>query len=377
MDLMHLQGVARNICYTTHVRMGDMERFDINTFDINAASPFGVLVYDEKGDEIVGFSKWVSPKRTRSYPLARIYSTYHLPRKVTIIPVIKDEGMAGDLDRINFITFSWMNLMNVYIILAWYDAAIVNRRRPSKITQQRFDADYIRERLRELQSYHQTALHWNTMHFRRDFVQVYSRAVQSYQRISQQLGIDMRSADSHLEALEEFLRNDEFDLERFKAVTLRESRRAAAREVMTEHASERALAGEKKPLRIINQLGGEYFLTVDRVYQEAGQVVFQEAKHTSKSRLPSLSDIQDGLFKLILLTNLEQLTANERVVPFRVELHLSGNFRGRLALPSAPEHIAAFVRENSFNARQAHLIGLLNQEAAANRGLNVLLAGRG
>jgi hypothetical protein len=149
MDLVDLQGLARNISYTAHVRTRDMKRFNINAFNINEARSFGILVYDERGDEIVGFSKWVSPKRTRSYPFARIYNTYHLPKKVTIIPVIKDEGIAGDLDRINFITFSWMNLMNVYIVLAWYDEAEINRRRPdkTKITKQRFDADYVQERL--------------------------------------------------------------------------------------------------------------------------------------------------------------------------------------------------------------------------------------
>jgi hypothetical protein len=377
MDLVDLQGLARNISYTTHVRTRDMKRFNINAFNINEARSFGILVYDERGDEIVGFSKWVSPKRTRSYPFARIYNTYHLPKKVTIIPVIKDEGIAGDLDRINFITFSWMNLMNVYIVLAWYDEAEINRRRPdkTKITKQRFDADYVQERLSELRHYHQTALHWNTMHFKRDFVRVYSNAVQAYQRISQQLGVPMHSADSHLKELEAFLRGNEFDLARFKAVTLHGSRNAAAREVVTRHALEHTPIGEKTPLRIINQLGGEYFLTVDGVYQESGQVVFQEAKHSSKHSLPSLDDIQDGLFKLILLTNLEQLTANGRVVPFRAELYLSGAFRGRLTLPSTPEQIAAFVSENDLD-KQAHLINLLNQEAGANRRLNIILAGR-
>lgn len=37
---------------------------------------------------------------------------------MAIIPIIKDEGAGTqNNDRINFITFSWMNLLNIYIIL--------------------------------------------------------------------------------------------------------------------------------------------------------------------------------------------------------------------------------------------------------------------
>lgn len=89
---MELKGTVRNIRYTACVRTGELKRLPAATFDVNRASTFGILTYDEKGDEVIGYSKWVSPKRTRSYPFARIYNTYHLPKKVTIIPVMKDEA---------------------------------------------------------------------------------------------------------------------------------------------------------------------------------------------------------------------------------------------------------------------------------------------
>lgn len=44
-------------------------------------------------------SWWVSPKRTRSYPYARVYDTLGFAgKKVTIIPILKDEGKRGDRD---------------------------------------------------------------------------------------------------------------------------------------------------------------------------------------------------------------------------------------------------------------------------------------
>ncbi|MCE7948103.1 MAG: hypothetical protein DYG88_11810 [Chloroflexi bacterium CFX4] len=372
---MILNGVVRNIRYTAHVRAGELKRSPAATFDVNQASPFGILTYDANGDEMIGYSKWVSPKRTRSYPFARIYNTYHLPKKVTIIPIIKDEGLAGDLDRINFITFSWMNLMNVYIILAWYDDAVVSRR-AGKITNQRFNTTYIHERLTELRSYHQTALHWNMMHFQRDFVDIYQRAVASYEILAQRFEIAMHSKQGNLQTLEAFMHKSMFDLERFKQITLQGSQSAAAREIVTQHAAEYTPVGKKMSIQIVNQLGGQYFLTVDGLYREGDNIVFQEAKNASKGVLPSLTDIQDGLFKLILFANMEVLTVDDVVMPFRVELHLSGNFAGKLGLPASAEAIAAFTTHNRFNRMQTTLLYLLNQEATANTQLSILLAGR-
>lgn len=373
---MELRGVVRNVRYTACVRTSELERLPVATFDVNKASPFGIVAYDDKGDEIIGYSKWVSPKRTRTYPFARIYNTYHLPKKVTVIPVIKDEGIRGDLDRINFITFSWMNLMNVYIILAWYDEAVVHSRSAGKVTEQHFNAEYVRERLIELRSYHQTALHWNTMHFQRDFVQVYQRAVERYQLLSERLGVPMHSSERHLEVLESFLERGAFSLERFKVVTLRSSRSAASREAVTRHIAEHTPIGKKATIQIANQLGGEYFLTTDGFYREADVAVFLEAKNALRGKLPSLSDIQDGLFKLILFANMEQLTVDSVDVPFRVELYLSGNFKGRLVLPNTLDRITDFVRVNAFDERHTRLIGLLNEEAASNNRLSISLAGR-
>lgn len=78
--------------------------------------------YAERHYSIIGYSQWVSPRR---------------------VTIIKDEGINGDLDRINAITFSWMNLANVYIILAYYDSAVAHPSRPGKITKQKLDALFL------------------------------------------------------------------------------------------------------------------------------------------------------------------------------------------------------------------------------------------
>jgi hypothetical protein len=85
-------------------------------FDINQAPTYGVI---QTEDGEIAYSKWVSPKRTRSYPFARIYNTYNASKILTVIPVIKDEGQDEDLDKLQYSTISWMNLLNTYIVLGY------------------------------------------------------------------------------------------------------------------------------------------------------------------------------------------------------------------------------------------------------------------
>lgn len=114
MNLLTFTGFIRDIIYTPCL-IPKIETYNINQFDINYVKPFGIINLDSLQNNIA-FSRWTSPKRTRTYPFAKIYNTYHLnSKKVTVIPVIKDEGAGTDNnDRINFITLSWMNLLNVY-----------------------------------------------------------------------------------------------------------------------------------------------------------------------------------------------------------------------------------------------------------------------
>ena len=108
-------------------------------------------------------SRWVSPKRTRSYPYARVYDTFSVgagTKKVTIIPIIKDEGKSGDRDFLQFDTISMMSLLNVHVILTKYvsaePASIHN-----KITNQQFDFEQINREFVNLSQFHSSAVHWN------------------------------------------------------------------------------------------------------------------------------------------------------------------------------------------------------------------------
>ncbi|GAB4328786.1 MAG: hypothetical protein Kow00117_15070 [Phototrophicales bacterium] len=370
---MNFKGVIRNVIYDPQVRKRPLHEYKLSEFNINSATAYGIIRFDSSST--LGYSQWVSPKRTRSYPFARIYNTYHLPKRVTIIPIIKDEGINGDLDRINAITFSWMNLANVYIILAYYDSAVAKTSRPGKITKQRLNADYIRHKLDEIRQYQQTALHWNTQHFERDFTDIFMRAVDHYQHISQQTGIAVHDRQTHEATLARYMVDGAFDLEAFKAASLPRSYLAAQRELQTKHELERLSDGEKAYFTLENMLGGVYHLTADSVFWQDGRLIIQEAKNSSRGKLPSLADIQDGLFKLLLFANIDTLYLDGVQIPFHVQLKLTGNLDGQLTLPTTQEIRTQYAKHNQLSSGAQQMLDLLNLEAQKNSRLEIVIDG--
>ncbi len=92
-------------------------------FDINTCPSCCIFTNNK---QTFAISKWISPKRTRSYPYERVYNTLASGKKITIIPVVKDEGLDGDRDFIQWDTVSMMSLLDVYVILAYYNDAEKN-----------------------------------------------------------------------------------------------------------------------------------------------------------------------------------------------------------------------------------------------------------
>lgn len=365
MAIHSLKGLVKGVSYDPYLNQKKLTGYDISQFDVNKANVCGLINLGTTGNNLA-FSKWVSPKRTRTYPFTRIYNTLGLStKKVTIIPVIKDEGAGGDNDRINGMTFSWMNLMNVHIILTWYeDARKVDMK--EKITNQVLNAESVTEKLIEISQFHSNALHWNTNHFENDFEQIYLNAIENYQRISKKENVVMHKTQDHLNTLEKFKVNNQFCVDTFKRVTLSRSHRAALRETVTVHKLESLGKSEKGIFSITNYQGGEYYLAPDEIYWEDDQLIIQESKNTKK-KFPSTSDVKDGLFKLILFTNMERVGVDDRTdVRFITRLKLTGNLTGHLFLPTSTNRISNFCQENHLSSAHRKTITLLNQEADMN-----------
>jgi hypothetical protein len=136
----------------------ELKKISLSEFDINVLPASFIL---EDKNSTFAISKWVSPKRTRSYPYERVYNTLSVAKKITIIPIVKDEGSQGDRDFIQWDTVSMMSLLDVYVILAYYETADKHKSRKDKITNQSFNNDFILSKIKEINNYHSSALHWN------------------------------------------------------------------------------------------------------------------------------------------------------------------------------------------------------------------------
>ena len=163
--------------------------------------------------------------------------------------------------------------------------------------------------------------------------------------------------------------SNQFCIETFKRESLSASQKAALRETLTVHKLE-SLSDETKTealFSISNYLGGEYYLTADGIRWENNQLVIEESKNTTKDPLPTENAIKDGLFKLILYSNMEQVEFDDmKDVPFITRLRLTGDLTGTLNLPCESELVPIFCKENDLKPAKQKIITLLNQEADRN-----------
>lgn len=370
---LHFEGFIKDVQYKAFLA-GNLQPYTYENFDINVVTPSGKILFPE-GE--FAYSKWVSPKRTRSYPFERLYNTFNAPARLTVIPVLKDEGLDGDLDRIQYSTISWMNLLNIYIVLAYYDKAVKNVRplqlAKNKITHQAFNTTTVNEQISRLSQYKQSALHWNRSLIEDRFVNIYRLALDSYEKISLSTGAKVH----HRRLQEQYLTEIMLDFEKFRINSLRGSKGASIRETLTSHGSEYLSDGLKATFQIENYLGGTYHLTADEVIQIEDTCIIQESKNSTLGFLPSLSDIKDGLFKLILYSNLDTLLLDSKPVNFRSQLKLTGKkVIGSLSMPCDEISLIQFLDKNKgrYLMREVEILQRLNQEASNNRKLQIQVA---
>lgn len=282
----------------------------LKTYDISQLSK----AFDESAsflvridqNKIFAISWWVSPKRTRSYPYARVYDTLcYLGKKVTIIPIIKDEGADGDRDFLQWDTVSLMSLLGVYVIIAYYSYAEKSPKYLNKITNQRFDMKYLIKQLKVLTFYHSDALHWNIDQLSKASA-LAKMALDAYTDISKKLGVKMHSYETAMRRIKTL----EKGVKAFKEKSRELAEKAQKREAVTIQPKE-LVKGEKGTITIKNYLGGYYYFTVDEVEVKENKVFLIEAKHSKTSSLPSEEDIKDGLLKMVLYANLKNVKIDD------------------------------------------------------------------
>jgi hypothetical protein len=353
---MNIEGKITGIKYAIKLR-NNLSIIDRNTFDINKC-PSACLI--SNGKTTFALSKWVSPKRTRSYPYERVYNTLNISKKITVIPIVKDEGAAGDRDFIQWDTVSMMSLLDVFVIFAYYNAA---EKRGLKITKQQFDNDFVKAKIKEIEQYHSSALHWNLNELQNELPNLVNKTVLSYAKIENKTGVKLHDASG----LENFKTKIGKDVEHFMSFSRQKAFDAQAREFVTIQPKESLDTATKAKITITNYLGGQYFLTVDEIEIMENCVYLIESKHSKNSVLPSRSDIKDGLLKMILYSNLTKVAANGVSLASRAVLKLtSPKIIGQLILPNSVDTVNDFINQNRFSKSQKLFIINLLEESQAN-----------
>ncbi|KPK90058.1 hypothetical protein AMJ80_08935 [bacterium SM23_31] len=335
--------------------------FDEKDLLKNALAQKATVILKFRGNEF-GFSQWVSPKRTRSYPYSRVYDTFIKKNRVTIIPFVKDEGFDGDRDFIQWDTISLMSLLNVYVIIGYYCIATKNFNFENKITNQIFDYVYIYEQMSELVNYQSSALHWNLKQMDQ-LLNVAEKSQKAYAEISKQTGVRMHSEQGITNRIKSVRKS----VSEFKNLSRKLAAEAQKRELQTLQPKESLIEG-KATITLQNFLGGFYFLTVDE-FRIIGDTIFLfEKKHSDKKLIPSANDVKDSFIKMALFTNITDLVHDARPLNYKPIVGLTSEKIKEFCHSSMSneEIITILSNYNNLNSKQIKTILSYFEEARQN-----------
>ncbi len=352
---MNITGKITGIKYKVHLA-DDLQKIEARTFDINKV-PTACIIND--GKHSFAISKWVSPKRTRSYPYERVYNTLNISKKITVIPIVKDEGAAGDRDFIQWDTVSLMSLLDVFVIFAYYNKA---EKAKKKITNQQFDNKYVLKKIKEIEQYHSSALHWNLNELNTNLHNIIDKVKTSYTDIEKTTSVKLHG----FSGLDNFKNKIGKDVSQFMEFSRGKAEKAQSREFVTVQPKESLSTLTKAKITITNYLGGQYFFTVDEI-KLVETLSLIEGKHSINAVLPSKSDIKDGLLKMILYSNLSDTKVNGKKIKCKPILELtSTKLKGAINSESSVKEIENFFTTNNFSASQKSLITTLFAETKSN-----------
>ncbi len=348
-----ITGIKYDIILTEKLKVYDLEGIDINKL------PSCCILQNENNS--YSLSKWVSPKRTRSYPFERVYNSLSSSKKITIIPIVKDEGNDGDRDFIQWDTISLMSLLDVYVIFGYYSKAV---KKKNKITNQQFDNSYIISKIHEIENYHSSSLHWNLNEINTNLHSVIDLVKLSYHNIEKDTKVKLHSFNG----IDNFKKRIGVDVELFMKFSRDKSLMAQSRELITIQPKESLSTLTKATITITNYLGGQYFLTCDEVLITNNKISLIEGKHSNNGLFPSKGDVKDGLLKMILYSNLENVSVNEIEMISESVLSLtSPKIKGQINTNNSDIEIENFLNDNNFTKSQLEIIKNVIKESKINK----------
>lgn len=358
-QLFHIKGFIPEINYTPTLSK-DLEMFEQSKLQTDELAQKASFILRFANNEY-GFSQWVSPKRTRSYPYSRVYDTLGIKNRVTIIPFVKDEGFDGDRDFLQWDTVSLMSLLNVFVIVSYYKSAVKSESYDDKITNQVYDYKFIEQQLEELSNYQSSALHWNLKQMD-NLHSVTEKSKSAYNLISKNLGVKMHSEkgiDSRIKTVGKSVKD-------FRDLSRKLAEQAQNRETQTTQPKESVIE-EKAGITLKNFLGGFYYFTVDEFKIINNTIFLIEKKHSGQKQIPSANDVKDSFIKMALFINISDLKAESEKLNYLPVVGLtSSSFKGYCHSKMNDERIDSVLKENEFTSIKSKTFKSFITEARTN-----------
>ena len=230
-----------------------------------------------------------------------------------------------------------MSLLDVFVIFAYYDKA---EKKGRKISKQRFDNEYVLAKIREIEQFHSSALHWNLNELNRNLHDIIDRVKSCYAEIEKATGVKLHGS----KGLDNFKEKIGKDVSLFMGFSRGKAEKAQSREFVTFQPKESLATLSKAKITITNYLGGQYFLTVDEILLTADKVILIEGKHSKNAVLPSKGDIKDGLLKMILYCNLSEVAVDGKALKSEAVLSLtSAKVKGAINSAGAKADVTDFI----------------------------------
>ena len=347
----------------------NLRTYKLENFDVNKSA--GAFLLDNNKEKIA-VSRWISPKRTRSYPYERVYDTLAVGgKKATIIPVVKDEGLGGERDFLQWDTISLLSLLDVHVVLAYYSEAAKNLKRNDQITAQKLDNDYVSAKLAEIFNFKGTARQWNEKEAN-NLKTAFENARYAYREISKNTKTYLHNED----ALDELIKRSENPND-FALFSRGKAQKGQTRELSSIQPKEALSTATKGGVTITNLNGGKYFFTCDETRIENQTLYLIEDKHSSRAIIPSENDIKDGLLKMMVYTNLKNVRVGKNAVKSKAVLRLtSSKLVGSINSDGSEEEIKRFFETNKMEISKQNLVNKLFREARENKFMIVIELGK-
>ena len=210
-------------------------------------------------------------------------------------------------------------------------------------------------------------MHWNLNELKNNLHNIIDKAKNCYAKIEQSLGVKLHN----FSGLDNFKEKIGKEVETFMQFSREIAEKEQTREMLTTQPKESLSTLTKAKITITNYLGGQYFFTVDEIqFLYNPDILFLiEAKHSKNSILPSISDIKDGLLKMILYSNLCDVKVNKKTIETTGVLKLTssklkkGSFFSNAVVPKFKQK---FYTDNNFSKLQIDFVERLLNEAEEN-----------